>query len=141
MPTKAERYPADWKKVSHFVRFERAKGQCECTGECGLHNGQDLFFPDAKRCSERHGEPAQWARGKVILTTAHLNAKGGPCQCDPLCSNPDHLKAMCNRCHLRYDAERHATARFMNGFNQLPKPKKQRLLSKLGIARKRRRST
>lgn len=140
MPTK-EKYPADWKQISHFVRFERAKGQCECVGECGLHNGQDLFFPDAKRCSERHGEPAKWALGKVILTTAHLNAEGGPCQCRPLCSNPDHLKAMCNRCHLRYDSELHLKNRTAMKFNAAPKWMKQRVLSKLGIARKRRRST
>lgn len=103
MPTKASLYPKDWKAVSHFIRKTRAGGRCECAGECGLHR----TTPGPRRCVERDGEPAKWARGKVMLTVAHLNAKGGPCRCAPLCSNPDHLKAMCNRCHLRYDAPMH----------------------------------
>lgn len=32
----------------------------------------------------------------------------GRCECDPLCANDDHLKQMCQRCHLRYDAPMHA---------------------------------
>lgn len=96
MPTKAK-YPADWKEVSKWVRFERAGGRCECTGQCGLHKTTGW----ARRCTERDGEPAEWAKGKVVLTTAHT------CTCDPLCSNPQHLLAMCNRCHLRFDIELH----------------------------------
>jgi hypothetical protein len=46
-------------------------------------------------------------RGRIVLTTAHLNAAGGPCACDPHCGNLDHLKHMCQRCHLRYDGPRH----------------------------------
>lgn len=46
-------------------------------------------------------------RGRIMLTTAHLNAPGGPCSCDPLCCEPAHLKSMCQRCHLRYDLPRH----------------------------------
>jgi hypothetical protein len=90
-------YPPDWKDVSNFIRFDRAKGQCECAGECGLHK----TTPGPRRCIERHGHAAKYARGKVILTTAHL------CTCDPLCKIPEHLKAMCNRCHLRIDVELH----------------------------------
>jgi hypothetical protein len=51
--------------------------------------------------------PAIWAKGIVRLTVAHLNAIGGPCACDPLCAIEDHVKAMCNRCHLRYDVVLH----------------------------------
>ena len=43
----------------------------------------------------------------MVLTVAHLNADGGPCQCEPHCGEPSHLKAMCQRCHLRYDHVRH----------------------------------
>ena len=99
-------YPDDWKAISHRIRFERSSGQCECTGECGLH-GPSLFKPGPRRCVERNGADAIWAKGLIMLTVAHLNAPGGPCQCDPHCGNPDHLKAMCQRCHLRYDIERH----------------------------------
>jgi hypothetical protein len=57
--------------------------------------------PGPRRCIEKHGHLAKYARGKVVLTTAHL------CQCDPLCGDPEHLKAMCNRCHLRIDVKLH----------------------------------
>ena len=103
MPT-TRPYPPEWKAVSYRVRFIRAQGRCECGGECGLHR----THPGPRRCTERHGEPATWARGKVVLTVAHLNGPDGPCRCDPLCALDEHLKAMCQRCHLRYDVALHA---------------------------------
>lgn len=99
-------YPITWPAFSLMIRQERAGRQCECTGECGLH-GPSLFKPGPRRCVERDGEPAKWAKGKVMLTVAHLNAKDGPCRCSPLCARPDHVRAFCQRCHLRYDQERH----------------------------------
>lgn len=48
-----------------------------------------------------------------MLTVAHLNATGGVCDCDPLCIVPSHVKAMCQRCHLRYDMPRHRAARWL----------------------------
>lgn len=92
------RYPVDWDEVVARLR-ERAEGRCECVDECGLHPWG--------RCVERQGRKAFFAKGKIVLTTAHLNAAGGPCRCEPLCGNPDHLKQMCQRCHLRYDAPMH----------------------------------
>lgn len=106
-------YPKNWKAISAEIR-ERAKNadgipQCECTGECGLHRGRSKAFASGepaapKRCAELHGHPARWAKGKVILTTAHLchNTK---------CARRKHLKAMCNRCHLRIDVKLHARHR------------------------------
>ena len=38
--------------------------------------------------------------GKIILTVAHLNHQPEDCR-------PENLKAMCQRCHLRYDREHH----------------------------------
>jgi hypothetical protein len=96
-------YPSTWKEFSRWIRYERAQGRCECEGECGLHR----THPGPRRCTERDGEPAQWAKGIVVLTVAHLNATGGPCQCDPLCATDAHVKAMCQRCHLRYDVKLH----------------------------------
>ena len=96
-------YPPEWKAVSQAIRYQRAEGRCECEGECGLHRTN----PGPRRCVERDGAPALWAKGKVVLTVAHLNGKGGPCRCEPLCADPAHLKAMCNRCHLRYDVPLH----------------------------------
>lgn len=86
-------YPANWKEISAWVRFVRAKGQCECCGEC--YHGQT--FGHHFRCQERAYKPGLHMRGKVILTVAHL------CACRPLCGDPGHLRAMCQSCHLRFD--------------------------------------
>ena len=45
--------------------------------------------------------PAKWAKGQVVLTVAHL------CDCDSPCVIPEHVKAMCQRCHLRVDVPLH----------------------------------
>ena len=94
-------YPKEWKMFSRQIRVERAQGQCECLGSCGLHR----THPGPRRCVERDRQPARWASGIVILTVAHL------CDCDPLCARADHVGAFCNRCHLRTDMllhQRHA---------------------------------
>jgi hypothetical protein len=88
MPTKA-RYPEGWKQFSLNIRQNRALERCECAGECGLHRD--------RRCVEQDREQALWAQGRVILTVAHL------CDCEPLCAQGDHVKAMCQRCHNRLD--------------------------------------
>lgn len=91
MPIDYSKYPADWKAISLEVRA-RSEGQCECKGECGLHHG--------RRCEERNGEAAKWAKGKVMLTVAHLDHT-------PANGDRTNLRAMCQRCHLRYDREHH----------------------------------
>lgn len=96
MPVDQRKYPENWWEISRRIRFERAQGQCECEGECGLHR----THPGPRRCVERNGQAAKWAKGKVMLTVAHL------CH-DASCDDESHLKAMCNRCHLRYDTEFH----------------------------------
>lgn len=107
MPT-TQQYPAGWHEFSQQIRFERAGGRCECEGECGLHGGGNGIrglpgIPEVagRRCIEQHGRMAEFASGRVVLTTAHL------CRCDPPCMIPEHVKAMCNRCHLRVDVELH----------------------------------
>jgi hypothetical protein len=97
VPWDRSKYPADWEERRARV-LERSGGQCECTGECGLH-------PDRgngpRRCVEQNGHKAKWAKGKVVLTTAHLDEDG------PLDCPDDRLKAMCQRCHLRMDMRMH----------------------------------
>ena len=92
MPIDYKKYPENWKAIVSKVA-ERSGGQCECMGECGLHT-------TTGRCIEKNGEPAVFAKGKIILTTAHL------CH-DESCEDLDHLRHMCQRCHLRYDSEHH----------------------------------
>ena len=104
---KESKYPDNWKEISHRVRFERAKGQCECCGECGLHRTS----PGPRRCTEINGQIGNWMRGKVMLTVAHLDYANGPCKCfeetGKKCGILEHLKAMCQRCHLRIDIPHH----------------------------------
>lgn len=90
-------YGADWPHFSRFIRFVRAAHRCECCGSCGLHHGQ--------RCLEVHHAPARWAKGTVRLTVAHL------CECSPPCHDPNHVLAMCQRCHLRTDRWKHLRSR------------------------------
>jgi hypothetical protein len=95
VPFKRSRYPANWEAFTHGIKVNRAAGRCECTGECGLHQAK----PNIRRCVEIHGAAALHFKGRVALTTAHL------CKCDPPCANAGHVKAMCQRCHLRMDGK------------------------------------
>lgn len=84
MPIRAEQkalYPVDWPAISLRVR-ERSGWICE-------------FCQEA-----RQGEPHPVTRSKVVLTVAHLNH-------DPTDRNEDDMAAMCQRCHLTYDAPLH----------------------------------
>lgn len=102
MPISPDRanYPENWGELRAAVlgRAKNADGvpQCECLGECGLHR----FTGGPRRCVELNGTEARFAAGVIVLTTAHL------CH-DPACANLDHLKAMCQRCHLRLDVMEH----------------------------------
>ena len=95
MPVDWSKYPPDWKQISLRIRA-RAEGRCECSGECGLH----CTTGGPRRCEERNGEPAKWANGKIVLTVAHMNH-------DTADNRDKNLKAMCQRCHLRYDSAFH----------------------------------
>jgi len=92
-PENRARYPSDWKAISRRIRIDRAAGRCECEGECeGGHEG---------RCSALNGEAHPLTGSLVVLTTAHLDHIPENCA--------DHnLRAMCQRCHLRYDRHHHA---------------------------------
>jgi hypothetical protein len=98
MPIDLKRYPIGWLHFSNAIRHARAHGRCECTGECGLHQPNPL----PRRCTEINHQPATFAHGSVVLTVAHL------CNCDPPCLIAHHVKAMCQRCHLRVDRKLHA---------------------------------
>src|SRR3990170_1974736 len=85
MPIKEEKrywYPSDWKVRSKFVRFYRAKQKCEF---CGAENYK----------------PHPVTGSKVVLTVAHLDHEPQNC-------TDENLRALCQRCHLTYDARHHA---------------------------------
>lgn len=92
------RYPADWDEISHRIRFVRAKGRCECLGECGRGTHGNL------QCPNMHGFEAYGTGSKVVLTTAHLDHTPENCE-------DANLKAMCQGCHLHYDRDHHAETR------------------------------
>jgi hypothetical protein len=95
MPIDYKKYSHDWKLRSKFIRFFRANNRCEV-------------------CGAKNYEPHPVTGSIVILTVAHLdhNIKN---------NSFFNLKAMCQKCHLTYDAKHHARNRKLNkiGKNQL----------------------
>lgn len=117
----AARYPKNWPEISAAIR-QRAGNRCEF---CGIQNyaigcrDKSGHFLAARPVGEKllsleWPKPGDWAwcgngydegqkRGKIIrivLTVAHLDHTPENCA-------DDNLKALCQRCHLRYDAEHH----------------------------------
>lgn len=103
MPVDKNRYPKNWRTIVALVAI-RSGGQCECTSECGLHT-------TTGRCIERHGQKAIFAKGKVVLTCAHmgvLKEDGSPGdKHDKQDCRMENLKHLCQRCHLRFDIDEH----------------------------------
>jgi hypothetical protein len=96
-PENLHRYPRDWTEISARIRFERAGGRCECTGQCGLaHPGG--------RCPALHEQIHPDTGSVVGLTTAHLNHQ-------PEDVREKNLLAACQLCHLRIDHGHHRVTR------------------------------
>ena len=88
MPIKPEnksRYPKNWKEIRQHI-LERASNKCEF---CGVEN-------HTYRLNETTGKEV-----RIVLTVAHLD--NTPENCDP-----SNLRALCQKCHLSYDAKFHA---------------------------------
>jgi 5-methylcytosine-specific restriction endonuclease McrA len=81
MPFNKKLYPDNWPEISRIIRA-RAQDACEF-------------------CQAQNHEPHPITGSKVVLTVAHLDHT--PSNCDPA-----NLRALCQRCHLRYDAQHHA---------------------------------
>ncbi|MFZ1643743.1 MAG: hypothetical protein WAV07_20385 [Candidatus Contendobacter sp.] len=84
MPIKAEnqhRYPANWKAIRAAI-LERAGHRCEF-------------------CHAANHQPHPITGSRVVLTIAHLDHT-------PEHNDPANLRALCQRCHLAYDAHHHA---------------------------------
>lgn len=108
MPIKPEnlsRYPKNWSEISKRIRH-RAGNKCEF---CGIGNGWIGYRNESGKfvCIAEFGKPQNWedhATGyrvfRVVLTVAHLNHEPSDC-------SDENLKALCQKCHLAYDAEHH----------------------------------
>lgn len=95
LPENKARYPADWKKISARIRFERAQNKCEF---CGAENYQ----------------PHPITGSKVVLTVAHLDHMPENC-------NDANLAALCQKCHNNYDRQhRNETRRNSKNKHQPP---------------------
>ncbi len=120
-PDNRSRYPSDWPKIRAAI-LERAGDKCE---KCKVANrtriargggddegtymldSADVYCAETGKhlgqCHMSNYEVAKMV--DVVLTIAHLDH--APENCDS-----ENLRAWCQRCHLRYDAEHHAaTAR------------------------------
>lgn len=82
MPIDYKTYHPKWNLISRFIRFYRARNRCEF---CGAENYQ----------------PHPETGSRVVLTVAHLDH-------DIRNNSFFNLRALCQRCHLRYDAKHHA---------------------------------
>ena len=106
MPINYSKYPPNWKTEIRPRILARSNNKCEC---CGFENGETVYAftnpftgkIDWQRLTYsqiqviRNPQPR-----KVVLTIAHLDH-------DEENHNvtDDRLKAMCQLCHLRYDAK------------------------------------
>lgn len=115
-------YPIDWVQLSALVRFERAKGRCECCrrphGQLVCHLGDGRWWDEADQTwRDGHGRrvrtgalPSPATPGlrttRVFLATAHVDH-------DPGNNRMRNLKAFCQRCHMLHDAPEHRRRRWI----------------------------
>lgn len=112
MPINYKEYPLNWKTEIRPAVLRRANNCCE---ECGVKNHTLIH-----RYGKGINDWRLWPEGMeseawdidglkptyIILTVAHLDH-------DKLNHNVslDRLKALCQKCHLRYDMHRHVANR------------------------------
>jgi len=98
MPMRRSDYPDNWEQLREQV-LQRGGYRCECQGECGRAH-------DGGRCRQLHGQRSLFSTKVVVLTTAHFCTDE---TCDDQtkttrkCGKLEHLKAMCQACHLKFD--------------------------------------
>lgn len=97
-PENRNRYPKNWKEISHNIRFERGGGRCECQGQCGIDHNNDPLSDGTGRCMAEHQKPHPRTGSNVILTCAHYHhAEIEDC-------GDNDLFGACQQCHNKYDA-------------------------------------
>lgn len=102
MPIDYKKYPPNWKETRERI-LNRAENKCEC---CGIENKSVVhsFFENSQKVW-RFLELSEWYAKEcpksvtVVLTIAHLDHDESNHDV-----TDDRLKAMCQLCHLRYDA-------------------------------------
>lgn len=130
MPINYKKYPANWLIEIRPRILERARNCCEFCGlknyAVGFRNASDfikacgnliqdmagrgeLSYKEALQVAEVNNEENDMY-GKcivIVLTIAHLD--------HDISNNADsNLKALCQRCHLAYDKDKHKETRNLN---------------------------
>ena len=90
LPENRSRYPGDWPEIRERI-LERAIDRCEGTAT----------FPV---CNAWAGEAQPETGSTVRLSIAHLDHTPENC-------SDYNLRALCQRCHLAWDKEHHASTR------------------------------
>ena len=133
MPFDKSKYPKNWTEFSRYIRRERAKNVCE---QCKAPNGEtvnrgvldgEAFWHDQSSgviYSAKDGLILGRARNYeltidretvIVLTVAHLDNDGGVCDCRAKtgmkCAIKEHVKALCQKCHLALDMPHHIANR------------------------------
>lgn len=128
MPVDYSKYPKNWRSEIRPSILARAKNKCE---ECGIdnyaegwrdkegnfitwkeiedaleNNGYDYFEHELRHHLGKDWEFKKKAT-KIVLTISHQDH-------DIKNNDPENLKALCQRCHLRHDREHHAETRRKN---------------------------
>ncbi len=118
MPCDYSKYPPNWKTEIRPSILERAKNRCEKCGVknyelilrgewCGREVYQDMdgWIYSAENSDKIGGDylgevdkTGKRNFTKVILTIAHLDH-------DTSNSDPENLKALCQKCHLSHDSK------------------------------------
>lgn len=120
MPIKPEnkkRYPKNWNEIRELIlkRADNCCEQCKVKNKTRIARGDgeyantyqtfnaDVFCADTGKYlgKVRMSDYIVKNMVDIVLTIAHLDHQ--PENCDP-----SNLKALCQRCHLRYDAKHHA---------------------------------
>jgi len=98
----AKNYPSNWKEIRARI-LARAQNRCE---KCGVPNyafrrtNSDVWTEDVMQV-EVEGACDGTLFSKIVLTIAHLDH-------DTTHNGDENLQALCQRCHLRHDAQLHA---------------------------------
>ena len=111
MPIKPENkklYPTDWKEIRAEI-LERAGNRCEFCGvennSIGYRDGDKFYELPNSHQSDLDSEDNRWKIIKIVLTIAHLDHNP---ENNGVKGRRRNLAALCQKCHLTYDARHHA---------------------------------
>ena len=102
MPCDYKRYAKDWKWIRRQI-LDQADHRCEFCGVANHVWGKreaDGSFYELDEWSCDHVNSAGERCFKIVLTITHLDH-------DINNNDPCNLRALCQRCHLRWDHEHH----------------------------------